>query len=331
MKAMILAAGKGKRLHPLTLERPKPLIPVANHPLIEYNLHLLKEYGIEEVAINLHYMGDKIKEHLGNGQRFGLRIVYSEEPVLLGTGGGIKKMRDFFEEEAFLIINSDILIEIDLQSAVDFHRSRGAFATMVLRPNPDPVRYGTIETDESGRICEFLGKVRTEKSGLDKWMFTGIHVMGPEIMEFMPDQETFCINRDVYAHWIRSDKPCYGYIHKGYWRDLGTMEDYLQANIDLLDNKALKNPFADEEVMDVQRGENVKVTPPCLIGQGAVLKDQAEVGPQAVIGQGANVGKGTKISKSVLWPDVTIEDHARVHGMIVTPYQRVRTLTVNSS
>jgi mannose-1-phosphate guanylyltransferase/phosphomannomutase len=324
---MILAAGKGERLRPITLERPKPLIPVANRPLIEYNLHLLKQYGVDEVAINLHYMGDKIKEHLGDGRRFGLSIVYSEEAVLLGTGGGIRKMSAFLEEDTFLVINADILIDIDLQDVLAFHRSKGAFATMVLRPNPDPVRYGTIETNESGRICEFLGKVRTGQTGLKKWMFTGIHVMEPKVIEFMPDQETFCINRDVYAQWIRSEKPCYGYIHGGYWRDLGSMEDYLQANIDLMEAEVLKNPFADTEVTDVKTGENVVVTPPCLIGEGAVLDNGAEIGSGTIIGERSEIGAGSKITKSVLWPGVRIEDHAKIEGMIVTPYQRIQTRT----
>ncbi len=324
---MILAAGKGERLRPITLERPKALIPVANRPLIEYNLRLLKQHGVDEVAINLHHMGDKIKEELGDGRRFGLRIVYSEEPVLLGTGGGIRKMSGFFKKDAFLVINADILIDIDLQNVLAFHLAKGAFATMVLRPNPDPVRYGTIETDKSGRICEFLGKVRTEQTGLKKWMFTGIHVMEPKVMEFMPDLETFCINRDVYAQWIRSDHPCYGYIHEGYWRDLGSMEDYLQANIDLLEAEKFRKPFADEEAADIQTGKNVLMTSPYLIGEGVVLKSEAMIGPGAVIGERSSIGTASSITRSVLWPEVCIEDHTKIEGMIVTPYQRIHART----
>jgi len=323
-KAMVLAAGLGERLRPLTLEQPKPLIPVANRPLIEFNLDLLKRNGIEDVVVNLHYMGDRIKEHLGDGSRFGLRIIYSEEPALLGTGGGIRKMRDFFGDRAFVVINADILIDIDLGEVIGFHLSRRAFSTMVLRPNPDPVRYGTIETDHSERIREFLGKVKTKQTGLEKWMFTGIHIMDPEVMNFMPKRKTFCINRDVYAQWIRSKKPCYGYIHRGYWRDLGEIGDYFQANQDILDNHALKQGSVDNGPANYKRGNGVTVDPDCLIGNGAVIKDEAVIGPGAIIGDRCTIGSGSRVSNSILWPDTVIGDHENIHGMIVTHYQRIQ-------
>ena len=324
MKAIILSAGRGERLRPLTLERPKPLIPVANRSLIEYTLSLLKDQGINEVAMNLHYMGEQIQEQLGNGERFGIRIIYSKEPELLGTGGGIKKMMNYFGEETFIVLNADILIHIDLREAVEFHRSRNAFSTMVLRPNPDPVRYGTIETDESGRIREFLGKIRASETGLKKWMFTGIHIMDPMVTKTLPDQEAFCINRDVYAHWIRSDRPCYGYICNGYWKDLGTMEDYLQANLDILENKIPVQTSERQETLSYQVGKEVEIVAPCHIGHGAVIKDHARIGPGTVIGQDAIVGEGATVSQSVLWPNAVLEDHESLHGMIVTRNQRVQ-------
>ncbi len=324
MKAMILAAGLGERLRPLTLEQPKPLIPVANRPLIEFNLRLLKRHGIEKVAVNLHYMGDRIQEHLGDGSRFGLRIVYSQEPALLGTGGGIKKMRDFFGEEAFVVINADILIDIDLGDVIGFHHSCKAFSTMVLRPNPDPIRYGTIETDTEGRIREFLGKVKTKQTGLEKWMFTGIHIMDPKVLNFMPKRKVFCINRDVYAQWIRSGKPCYGYVHRGYWKDLGSIGDYFQANQDILENKALKQAFVGNETPNYKTGSGVTVDPASLIGNGAVIKDEAVIGPGTIIGDRCTIGAGSRVSNSLLWPGTVIGDHENIQSMIVTRYQRIQ-------
>jgi mannose-1-phosphate guanylyltransferase/phosphomannomutase len=323
MKALILAAGMGERLRPLTNEIPKPLIPVANRPLIEYNLQLLKTFGIEEVAINLHYMGDKIRDHLGYGQRLGLKIVYSPEPVLLGSGGGIKKMLSFLGPESFLVINADILIDVDLKAVVQFHRAKQAMATMVVRPNPDPVRYGTIEADDTGRIRNFLGKVTTPDPGLHQWMFTGIHVFEPRAMDYLPNLEHFCINRDVYAQWIRSEKPCYAYIHRGYWKDLGTLEDYFEANMDLLENRGIKNPWPRNEDPDLNLGDGVSLERPYLIGDSTEIADKTAIGPQTVIGSGSSIGKGARIERSIVWPRTSIEDREQIAGMIATPYQRI--------
>ncbi len=322
MKAMLLSAGLGKRLRPLTHEMPKPLIPVAGHPVIAYNLYRIRQLGITEVAVNLHYMGEKIREELGDGSRFGLKIVYSEEPALLGTGGGIRRLKRFFGDETFLVINSDILIDLDLSEPVRFHHSRSALATMVLRRNPDPVRYGTIETDDHGRIREFLGKIRTQSPGLHKWMFTGIHILEPRAIDSMPDRPSFCINRDVYAQWIRSGKPCYGFIHKGYWRDLGTFPDYLQANLDVLGGIAPSLPGRQEREQKTLP-ESTVLTPPFRIGEKTVLGDHVSIGPSVLIGQGCKIGTGASLSRSVLWPGAVIREGEKIHDMIVTRYQRV--------
>jgi NDP-sugar pyrophosphorylase family protein len=324
MKAMILAAGKGERLGPLTQELPKPLIPVANRPLIEYNLDLLKRHGITEVAVNLHHMGEKIRDHLGNGHRFGLQIHYSPEEVLLGTGGGIKKLRTFFGSEPFLVINADILIDIDLKDLILFHRSRSAFATMVLRPNPDPVRYGTIETDDTGRIREFLGKLRTQIRNLRKWMFTGIHLFHPSIFDTLPGKDAFCINRDVYAHWIRSGMACYGYVYRGYWKDLGIHQEYLQANMDLLHGETTGQETPCRKADDSRVAEGAALTPPFLIGRGSIIAEDTEIGPYAVIGEDCKVGRGAKITQSLLWAGAEVEAGETIRKMIVTRYQRIK-------
>lgn len=320
MKAMILAAGKGDRLRPLTNEIPKPLIPVANRPLIEYNLALLKRHGIREVAINLHYLGEMIREHLGDGSRFGLKIHYSEEPTLLGTGGGIKKLHSFFGTEPFLVINADTLIDIDLKDLALFHRSRQAFATMVLRPNPDPVHYGTIETDGTGRIREFLGKVRTSESNLHPWMFTGIHLFDPAVIDALPGKKRFCINRDVYAHWIRSNRACYGYVYKGYWEDLGRPGAYLKANLEIARQKG-----EPEHVPPVIRTtEGFTLAPPCLIGVGSAIGKNSIIGPEVVIGEDCRIGEDVKITQSILWPGAAVPAGETIRNMIITRFQRVR-------
>jgi len=321
VKAFILAAGLGERLRPLTNERPKPLIPVVNRPLITYNLSLLQQQGIREVAVNLHYLGGMIRDTLGDGSRFGIKIHYSEEPELLGTGGAIKKLRPFFGTEPFLVMNADILIDLDLQDLILFHRSRKAFATMVLRPNPDPVRYGTIETDNTGRIREFLGKVRTNGTGLHPWMFTGVHLFDPAVLETMPEKQRFCINRDVYAQWIREKRACYGYVYKGYWEDLGMPADYLRANLETARRHAGASGIVRSER---ETADGVVLIPPCRIGEGTVIGKDAVIGPDVVIGKDCRIGEGAKITESVLWDGAALPAGATIHRRIVTRFQQVK-------
>ncbi|MDX1762788.1 MAG: NDP-sugar synthase [bacterium] len=322
MKGMILAAGMGERLRPLTNEVPKPLVPVANRPLMEHNLHILKTLGIKEVAINLHYLGDKIKAHVGYGHRFGLQVSYSPEPVLLASGGGIRKMGSFFQGETVVVINGDVLIDIDLKEVLRFHRDKDAFATLVLRANEAPEKYGSLKTDDTGRIRDFLGLLGTSASGLHPWMFTGIHVLEPQALNALPDRNRFCINRDVYPQWVRSGKKCFGFIHEGYWKDLGTLEDYFQANMDLLEERGISNPRAAGRKAEYST-EDISLEPPYLVGDGVFLGETSRIGPRAIIGHGSRIGPQARITNSIIWPDASIEPGEQIDGMIVTPYQRI--------
>src|SRR5574339_386662 len=158
MKAMILAAGLGTRLRPLTNTMPKPLLPVAGTPLIVWNLLLLKRHGFREVIINLHHLGPMIEQALGNGSKYGLRIWYSQEPVILGTGGGIKQAEPYFSGEPVLILNGDTLVEIDLDELCAFHHEQRAAATLVLRPDPEAARWGLVEVEQGHRIVRITGR-----------------------------------------------------------------------------------------------------------------------------------------------------------------------------
>lgn len=237
MKAMVLAAGLGTRLRPITNNIPKPLIPVAGKPLIHYTLNLLKRHNIKEVMINLHYLADMIKKEVGDGSRFGIKVHYSYEPDILGTGGGIKKVEDFFSDGTFLVINADILVGLDLSDVVRFHQEKGAIATMVLRHDKDVDSYGAIEIDRDSRIREFLGKIDYQGPPLKKLMFTGIHVLEPEVLSYIPSNISCCINRTAYPEMIKKGERVYGYVMNGYWSDLGTPERYRQAEEDVARGK----------------------------------------------------------------------------------------------
>ena len=231
MKAMILAAGLGTRLRPLTNTIPKPLLPIAGTPLIVWNLLLLKRHGFHDVVINLHYLGPMIEQALGDGSRYGLRIIYSHEPVILGTGGGLKQAEPHFSGESVLVLNGDTLVDLDLGALYQFHQQREAVATLVLRKDPEAARWGLVEMDSDNRIVRITGRGREDLAPTQPRMFAGIHVLHPRLLRDVPKGVASTII-DPYVAAIQQGETVFGYDCKGYWSDIGTPERYAQAEQD---------------------------------------------------------------------------------------------------
>ncbi|MEK7280558.1 MAG: nucleotidyltransferase family protein [Nitrospirota bacterium] len=231
MKAMILAAGLGTRLRPITNNTPKPIIPVGDRPLIEYLLLLLKKYGIKDIIINLHHLGEKIENALGDGSRWGIRISYSREEIILGTGGGIKKAQAFLSDSAFLVINGDILIDINIDNLLEFHQRHGGIATMVLRENDNPDLYGSVKIDKDQRVRQILNRPVCTVMDLNSYMFTGIHLIEPKIFQYIPEGQYYSVI-DAYIEMLTKNEVVYGHIMKGHWSDIGTIEGYEKVSDD---------------------------------------------------------------------------------------------------
>jgi len=232
MKAMILAAGLGTRLRPLTNTIPKPLLPVGGTPLIVWNLLLLKRHGFHDVVINLHHLGPMIEQTVGNGSKFGLRIIYSQEPVILGTGGGIKQVEPYFSGEPVLVLNGDTLVELDLDALYAFHRANKAAATLVLREDPDAARWGLVEVGAEYRIVRITGKGLSTPVPTAPRMFAGIHILSPRLLREVPKGVASSII-DPYVAAIARGEAVLGYDLKSYWSDIGTAERYAQAEQDV--------------------------------------------------------------------------------------------------
>jgi len=231
MKAMILAAGLGTRLRPLTNVLPKPLLPIGGTSLILWNLFLLRRHGITEVIINLHYLGHLIEKELGDGSRFGMKLSYSREPVILGTGGGVKQAEPFFNGEPFVVLNGDTLLELDLGTVVRFHEQRKALATMVLREDPDADRWGAVEINPQQCVVRIVGRGLSEGGQTAKRMFAGVHVMHPQLLKDVPTGQASSII-DAYVNAIQRGEVIMGYRMDGYWSDVGTPERYAQVQQD---------------------------------------------------------------------------------------------------
>lgn len=243
-RGMILAAGLGTRLRPHTEQRPKALIDVGGRPMIEYPLRLLAAAGVEDVVINLHHLGEQIRDTLGEGGRYGVRIHYSPEDPILGTGGGVAQARALLGDEPFALANCDALLDVDLAEVWKLHGERRALATLVVRADPQAARYGLLELDETGLVRRFLGRPPGVAATLAQRMFCGLHVIAPEIFAYMPSAGSFSITRDVYRPLVENGAPLYGFDHGGYWRDLGTPESLAAAREDLA-RRRFAPPYVD--------------------------------------------------------------------------------------
>jgi len=232
-RAMVLAAGRGTRLAPLTDTIPKPLVRVAGRPFLEHILEFLGAAGIRDVVLNLHHLGRRIEEHLGDGARFGLRIRYSWEDPILDTGGGIKRAEPLLAGEPFVVLNGDSLLELRLAEVVERHRERGAIATMVVRPDPDAARYGLVELDADDRVRRITGQPPAAPSPLRPFMFPGLHVFGPAIFGWMDAGAAFSVTRVTYPRLLEAGLPVQGFVTSARWVNIDTPEALARADAEL--------------------------------------------------------------------------------------------------
>jgi mannose-1-phosphate guanylyltransferase/mannose-1-phosphate guanylyltransferase/phosphomannomutase len=230
---MILAAGEGARLHPLTLATPKLLLPIAGEPLLEYILSWLKIQGISEVAINLHHLPEKVRDSLDDGSRFGMRVFYSHEETLLGTAGGIKRVQQFFKD-TFVVIYGDILTDFDLRGMIRFHREKRALATMALTKMKKPWEAGIVRIDKHGKVLSFVEKpARTSEMG--NLGNGGVYILEREIFDYIPAEGFADFAYDVFPKLLGLGLPVYGYVLRSgdYLLDIGTLDKYQQASQDV--------------------------------------------------------------------------------------------------
>ncbi|MFQ5912743.1 MAG: sugar phosphate nucleotidyltransferase [Nitrospinota bacterium] len=327
----LLAAGLGERLRPLTEYRPKPLVPVANRPLIEYTINFLKSHNYRDLVINLHHLPGQIQETLGDGTALDVRIEYSLEPEILGTAGGLKKAEALLGKETFLAINSDILLRLDLGAALRFHRERGALATLLIRKYSETPRQPDLAVDASGRIRRFLSHgAEPDEPGLTNALFTGVTFMEPEMLKEFPPRRYCSISEEVYPRLVQGEADIYGWWTEGDWRDVGTPAAYLRANWEVLGGKYSPRAGTEEPlqsgrpIQEVRhpRGAEipaVEIKEPVLIGNACRIEPGSRLGPNVVIGPGGRVGRNVRLSQSLLWENVEVGDGCTARRVIIGP------------
>lgn len=296
LKAMIMAAGVGSRLMPLTLDIPKPMVPMANRPLMEIIVELLGDCGINEMIANLHYHAAVIRNHFGDGSSFGVSMSYSPEKDLMGTAGGVK-LCEWFLDDTFIIVSGDALTDIDLNAMVAEHRAKGALATIALKEVEDVEQFGVVICDESGRIERFQEKPRREEA-LSNLVNTGIYIFEPEIFKYIPPKQFYDFGKQVFPQLVKLGAPFYGARIDSYWCDIGSLSTYHQAHYDILNAQVAVRPSGDI----IRTGANDLV----LLGEGVQVGDEVSFSGQVVIGPGCLLEGDIHIENSVLWENVQV-------------------------
>ncbi len=294
MRGMILAAGLGTRLRPITNGMPKPLVPVVGTPNIVFLIRILKDAGIEEIVLNLHHLPDILKDALGDGHELGVTLAYSYEKELLGTGGGIKQALSLLGDSTFVVLNGDALFAPDIGVAVKEHKSSGALATMVVREDPESDAYGAVGLDKDGYVCSLVWAGQKERA-LKHYMFTGMHVLEPEIGELLP--QNGCIVRETYIPKLEQGIPIHGLPMNRHFWDLGTADRYLKANVDIVTGN-IPFPGFEPTPDGVYIGQSVSLGDGCRLGPGTVICDHSSIAPNLTM-QRCVVLPGAKVIENV--------------------------------
>jgi NDP-sugar pyrophosphorylase family protein len=301
MKAMVLAAGLGTRMRPLTFLKAKPVLPVLNRPLLHWTLDLLAHHGVTEVVINLHHKADSVVRAIGDGRDFGLEVAWSREVRILGTGGGPHKVRRLLGDEPFFLVNGDVAFNFDLTDLLRRHRAAGARATLALVANPEPRRYSSIVTGKGGWVRALARLPRPARGQAS--LFTGVHVLEPELLDRLHEGPSDIV-RDLYAPLVEEGEDLLGVRVRGAWYDFGSPALYLRSQLQMLSTGF--------------RG----------LGRGPLIHPAARVHARArvtrsIVGPGTVVDEGAEVKGSVLWDRVRVGAGARVSGSILATGSRV--------
>ncbi len=329
MKAMVLAAGKGTRLLPLTGELPKPMAPIAGKPMIQHIFELLAGSGVDEVNVNVYHLAEAILRCYGENTLVdGMSVNVTREERLMGTAGGVKRIADRFEE-TFVVIMGDALTDVDVREVVAFHKGRGAMATLALMPVSDTSQYGVVRLDGEGNIVAFQEKPHP-KEAISNLANTGIYVLEPEVLRYVPDDTFFDFAKDLFPRLLEAGEGFVGYQGDFYWSDVGTLETYRAAQSEVLSGKVRvripgerlgDNLWVDR---DAQLHRTATLDGPVVIGSDAVIEREVTLSGSVAVGSGCWVRPGATVKGSVLLPGARVGEEAYLEGCIVGPGYDVR-------
>ncbi len=328
MKAVVMAGGFGTRLRPLTEKLPKPMAYVANRPMMEHVVRLLAREGIRDLEVLLYFFPDRISSYFRDGAQWGVSMNHVTAETDYGTAGAVKFAEDRLSSGTFLVISADIITDIDLSEAIDFHKERKAAVTIVLTRVPNPLQFGIVITEEDGRIVRFLEKPGWGEVFSDT-INTGIYIIEPEVLSLIPPKQNFDFSKNLFPAMLQRGDRLLGYVAEGYWKDVGNLDEYLNVHLDIMSGK-VRMDFEGQKVGDrnVWLGENAKVDytadlenvllgKDCVVRSGVTLKN-------VVAGDGCVIEGGTVIQSSVLWPRVSVGKGVRILENIIGADANIR-------
>ena len=332
MKTVIMAGGFGTRLRPLTCNLPKPMVSIANKPMMEHIINLLKKHNLKDIVALLFFQGEEIKKYFGDGSKLGVKIEYVTSTEDYGTAGSVKNAEGQLyggsisaEREKVLIISGDVLTDIDLTKAIDFHTQNKASATLVLSRLENPLSYGVVITQEDGRISRFLEKPTWGEVFSDT-VNTGIYILEPEVLERIPSKKDFDFSKDLFPLMLKENEKLFGFISPDYWRDVGNLDEYSRAHKDILEGKVKidieGNLLKRKEAMiwagkNVQFGEDVEFEGVVVLGSNSAVGSKSRIF-NSVIGEGVLCGEGVNIANSVVWKDSFVGNRATLTESVVS-------------
>src|SRR5215831_19026335 len=300
-----MAGGEGTRLRPMTANQPKPLLPIANKPIMEHVLRLLKRHGFAETVVTVQFLASLVRNYFGDGGDVGMSLQYATEDMPLGTAGSVKNAEDALRDGPFLVISGDALTDIDLSALVSYHKKNGALVTVALTRVPNPLEFGIIIVGEDGRIQRFLEKPTWGQVFSDT-VNTGIYVMEPEVLAEVPAGVSVDWSGDVFPQLLKSGAPLYGWVADGYWEDVGSHDSYLKAQADVLSGRV------EAEI------DGFEVSPGVWVGEGAEVDPEALLSGPLCIGDYAKIEAGAQLREfTVVGSNVVVKEGAFLHRAVV--------------
>ena len=321
MKAVIMAGGEGTRLRPLTSNQPKPMLPMANRPMMEHVVDLLRGHGFDDIVVTVAFMANSIRSYFDDGSEFGVRMVYATEESPLGTAGSVRNAREQLDER-FLVISGDVLTDVDLTSVLEAHAAKGALATIALKSVDDPLEFGIVITRDDGSIERFLEKPNWGQVFSDT-INTGIYVLDPEIFDYIPAGRSVDFSEEVFPAVLADKRPLFGHVVDGYWEDVGTLDAYQKAHRDILDERVQVaiDGFPLRPGIWLGKGAEVhpsaRVESPALIGDNCSVGPDASVGEYCVLGSNVQVGKNSILQRTVAHDNAVLGPGTRLDGCVV--------------
>jgi mannose-1-phosphate guanylyltransferase len=307
---MVMAAGLGTRLRPITWEIPKPVVPVANRPIVAHLTKLLADHGVDEVIANLHWFPEVVKSSLGDGSKFGVDLSYAYEEELLGTAGGVRNVADFLtggDDDVFVVLAGDALTDIDLGALVAAHRENGGVATLAVKQVADVSQYGVIVTGSDGRVEGFQEKPDPAEA-LSNLCNCMIYAFSPEVFDYFPEADPVDFANDVFPALLDNDVPFHVHEIETYWNDIGTLPEYINGNLDVLTGAVKIDPAGELHEGETTLPGGVEVAGPVLIGDDVEIGEGANLTGPLVIGPGSRIGAGARVKEAVLLPGAEVAD-----------------------